>query len=428
MPEVREKFSIPLSQVFVYVQQEVKRLDHTCVEPEHLLLGLIDEKQGNAYQLLNRLGVDLDDLRQELLEHLSQVQPEQTCESMTMSESTKRVLDLSMESRGSIERPSLGTEHVLIGMMRDISGRGYAILRSRGISINQLLDSLSGYPPEQIVHERVISKLSLQVPYVPAEKLSIGGILSRISLVFWGLLLGTVLSGMAAYFHWFRADVAVFLFVTLGWIVSVSLHEFGHALSAYQGGDLAVIERGYLTLNPLRYTHGFMSIVLPVLVLFLGGIGLPGGAVYINLGAVRTKRLRSLVAISGPLMTGLMILVLAILLDIFYQYDTFSQHSEFIGGLSFLLFVQIWALIFNLLPIPGFDGFGTLMPYLPPEIAHRLYQASSLILFVFISLYLWDTPVQRIFWEMVSGVMSLLDVDRNLVVYGLDLYQFWKPN
>ena len=68
------------------------------------------------------------------------------------------------------------------------------------------------------------------------------------------------------------------------------------------------------------------------------------------------------------------------------------------------------------------------MPYLPPAIALRLYQASSLILFVFISLYLWDTPVQRAFWQMVSGVMSLLDVDRNLVVYGLDLYQFWKPN
>ena len=428
MSEVREKFSTPLSHVFAYVQQEVKRLEHTCVEPEHLLLGLIDEREGNAFQLLTKLQVDLDDLRKELLELLSQVQPEQKCETMTMSEGTKRILDLSMESRGLISRSSLGTEHILIGMMRDISGRGYAILRSRGISYNQLLDSLSGYPPEPIVHDRVISKLSLEVPYVPTEKLSFGGIISKISLVFWGLLLGTVLFGMAAYFHWFRADVAVFLFVTLGWIVSVSLHEFGHALAAYQGGDLAVIQRGYLTLNPLRYTHGFMSIVLPVLVLFLGGIGLPGGAVYINLGAVRSKRLRSLVAIAGPLMTGFMILVLAGLLDAFYHYKTFSQHSEFIGGLSLLLFVQIWALIFNLLPIPGFDGFGALMPYLPPAIALRLYQASSLILFVFISLYLWDTPVQRIFWEMVSGVMSFLDVDRNLVVYGLDLYQFWKPN
>jgi len=245
---------------------------------------LIDEQQGNAYHLLTNLQIDLDDLRKELLEHLSQVHPEQTCEAMTMSEGTKRVLDLSMESRHLIARPSLGTEHVLIGMMRDISGRGYSILRRRGISYNQLLDSLSGIPPEPIVHERVISKLSLEVPYVPAEKLTIGGIFKRISFVFWGLLLGTVLSGMAAYFHWLRADVAVFLFVTLGWIVSVSLHEFGHALAAYQGGDLAVIQRGYLTLNPLRYTHGFMSIVLPVLVLFLGGIGLPGGAVYINLG------------------------------------------------------------------------------------------------------------------------------------------------
>lgn len=428
MSDVREKFSIPLSHVFTYVQQEVQRLGHSCVEPEHLLLGLIDETEGNAYQLLTRFQVDLDDLRAELLDHLSQVHPDQTCETMTMSEDTKRLLDLSMESIGLIARPSLGTEHVLIGMMRDIAGRGYAMLRRRGISYSRVLESLSKFPPEPIVHERVISRLSLEVPYVPAERLTIGGIFRRISVVFWGLLLGTVLAGMAAYFHWMRADVAVFLFVTLGWIVSVSLHEFGHALAAYWGGDLAVIQRGYLTLNPLRYTHGFMSIVLPVLVLFLGGIGLPGGAVYINLGAVRSKKLRSLVAISGPLMTGIIILVLALLVDVFHRYANFAQHSEFIGGLNFLIFVQIWALIFNLLPVPGFDGFGALMPFLPPALAHRLYQASSLILFVFISLYLWDTPVQRIFWQMVSGVMSFLDIDRNLVVYGLDLYQFWKPN
>lgn len=425
MSAIREKFSIPLSHVFAYVQQEVNRLGHSCVEPEHLLLGLIDEKQGVAYRLLLQLGVDLPVLQAELYDALDLVQAEKSCEVMTMSEDTKRMLELSMDSRGLVSRPYLGTEHLLIGIMRDLPGRGYSLLQRRGVTYNKLLNQLDTQPLEPLVQDRVISRLSLDVPYVPAETLSLAGIFRRISPVFWGMLLVTVLSGMAAYFHWFRADVAVFLFVTLGWIVSVSLHEFGHALVAYQAGDQAVLQRGYLTLNPLRYTHGFMSIVLPVLVLLLGGIGLPGGAVYINLGAISSNKLRSLVSAAGPLMTLLLTVVLAVLLSFYNQTANFSQHSEFIAGLNFLIFIQIWALIFNLLPIPGFDGFGIIMPFLPQAIALRLYRASSLILFIFITLYLWDTPVQRVFWELVYGVMSFLKVDQHLLFYGLDLYRFW---
>ena len=425
MSPVQEKFSIPLSHVFAFVQQEVASLGHGCVEPEHLLLGLIEEKQGVAYQLLVQLQVDIDDLKLELQQILSQVQTDKTCEALTMSEETKHMLELGMNTQELVSRPYFGTEHLLMGIASDDSSRGYAILQRRGVTFNQLLDHLEAQPKETLVRDRVISKLSLEVPYIPAENLTFGEILTRISPVFWGLLLASVFSGMAAYFHWFRADVAVFLFVTLGWIVAVCLHEFGHALAAYRGGDQAVLQRGYLTLNPLRYTHGFMSIIFPVLVLLLGGIGLPGGAVFVNLAAVKSNKLRSLVAAAGPLMTLVLTVILSLVLSYYQRTANFSQHSEFIAGLNFLIFIQIWALVFNLFPIPGFDGFGIIMPYLPRTIALRLYQVSSLILFVFISLYLLDAPVQRVFWRMVYGVMSFLNVDSNLLFYGLDLYRFW---
>ena len=425
MSPVNEKFSVPLSHVFAFVQQEVNRLGHTCIEPEHLLLGLIEEKQSVAYQLFVQLQVNLEDLKTELHQILSQVQTDKTCEALTMSEETKHMLELGMNTEELVSRPYFGTEHLLVGIVSDVSSRGHAILQRRGVTYNQLLDQLKTQPNEPLVGDRVMSKLSLEVPYIPAENLTFVGILTRISPVFWGLLLASVVSGMAAYFHWLRADVSVFLFVTLGWIVAVCLHEFGHALAAYRGGDQAVLQRGYLTLNPLRYTHGFMSIVLPVLVLLLGGIGLPGGAVFVNLAAVKSKKLRSLVAAAGPLVTLLLTLILSLLLAYYHRTANFSQHSEFIAGLNFLIFIQIWALVFNLLPIPGFDGFGIIMPFLPRTIAARLYQASSLILFVFISLYLLDPSAQSFFWRMVYGVMSLFNVDSNLLFYGLDLYRFW---
>ena len=71
----------------------------------------------------------------------------------------------------------------------------------------------------------------------------------------------------------------VFLLVTAAWVFSVCLHEFGHALVAFYGGDYTVKEKGYLTLNPIHYTHPVYSLVMPLVFLVLGGMGLPGGAV-----------------------------------------------------------------------------------------------------------------------------------------------------
>ena len=58
-----------------------------------------------------------------------------------------------------------------------------------------------------------------------------------------------------------------FLVVLIGWIFSLSLHEFAHALVAYYGGDTSVRDKGYLTFNPLKYTHPLYSIALPLLFL-----------------------------------------------------------------------------------------------------------------------------------------------------------------
>ena len=81
-----------------------------------------------------------------------------------------------------------------------------------------------------------------------------------------------------------------FIVVTVLWVFSVCLHEFGHALVAYYGGDYTVRDKGYLTLNPLHYTHPLYSLLLPVLFMMLGGIGLPGGAVYIERDLLRSRK------------------------------------------------------------------------------------------------------------------------------------------
>ena len=99
-------------------------------------------------------------------------------------------------------------------------------------------------------------------------------------------LLIVALTAVGAVLAWLSADtngpmayVGVFMFVVAGWVVTLCLHEFGHAFTAWRFGDHDVPVRGYLTLNPFKYSNPLLSIVLPVLIIAIGGIGLPGGAV-----------------------------------------------------------------------------------------------------------------------------------------------------
>ena len=108
----------------------------------------------------------------------------------------------------------------------------------------------------------------------------------RPSPIFLAIVALTVVGGALA---WSSADatrplayIGVFIFVIAGWLVSLCLHEFGHAYTAWRFGDHDVAVRGYLTLNPLKYSHPLLSLGLPVLFIALGGIGLPGGAVYVR--------------------------------------------------------------------------------------------------------------------------------------------------
>src|SRR5512145_1412326 len=138
-----------------------------------------------------------------------------------------------------------------------------------------------------------------------------------------------------------------FAIVLFGWIFSLCLHEFSHALVAYWGGDDTVREKGYLTFNPLKYTHPLFSLVLPILFLLMGGIGLPGGAVYIERWRIRDRFMLSAVSLVGPLSNLLFAIVLGLILRFGPSID-----ERFLPGLSFLLVLQISAVMFNLIPLP----------------------------------------------------------------------------
>jgi Zn-dependent protease len=214
----------------------------------------------------------------------------------------------------------------------------------------------------------------------------------------------------------------VILFVLAGWVVSLSLHEYAHARYAYHSGDRAVAERGYLTLNPLKYTHPVLSIGLPLLFLLLGGIGLPGGAVWVDHRAVRGRLNASLISFVGP---GANLVFLVLLLVPFMVGVDTGVHETFWAAVAFLAFLQLTAVVLNLTPIPGVDGGNILRPWLSPS-AGRIFDQIApfgmLILFGF----LFEPHVNAVFWAFVRGASDLVGIPRDLAAEGLDMIQFWK--
>jgi Zn-dependent protease len=212
-----------------------------------------------------------------------------------------------------------------------------------------------------------------------------------------------------------------FAVVLIGWIFSLCLHEFSHALVAYYGGDTTVREKGYLTFNPLKYTHPVYSIVLPLLFLLVGGIGLPGGAVYIETWRLRSRRWVSAVSLAGPAANLLLAIVLGLVLSV-----APVDRSGIWPGVAFLAFLQISAVVLNLLPLPPFDGFGAIDPYLPNDVRANIAQVRGMLPLVVFFL-LWYVPfVYNGFWRLVTFIASLLGVPFDLVLLGLRGFQFWN--
>lgn len=231
---------------------------------------------------------------------------------------------------------------------------------------------------------------------------------------------GGVLAWLAADQDRPLAYVGVFLFVIAGWLVSLCLHEFGHAYTAWRFGDHDVAVRGYLTLNPLKYSNPMLSLGLPLLFIALGGIGLPGGAVYVRTGFM-TPRQQSIVSLAGPLAN----LVLAVLLlgatRLFYDPD----HPVFWGGVAALGFLQVTALILNLLPIPGLDGFGALEPHLSAD-TRRALEPAKQFGFLILLVVLLVPALNRWFFGLVFWFFDVSGVSRGLAFVGLQLTRFWS--
>ncbi|MBP2178703.1 site-2 protease family protein [Amycolatopsis magusensis] len=219
--------------------------------------------------------------------------------------------------------------------------------------------------------------------------------------------------------NWTGTAGAVLLILG-GWAVSLVFHEFGHAIVAYRGGDHEVAAKGYLSMDIRKYTDPVFSILIPLLILAIGGIPLPGGAVWINRWALRSRSVSSWVSLAGPLSN----LALGIVLTI--SVALIPMPTGLVIGLSYLASLQILAFVINILPVPGLDGYGAIEPYLSPQAREFGAKARPWAPLVLFALILAVPAVGNALWDLTALVFDAVGGNSNASTVGQIAFQFWR--
>jgi hypothetical protein len=132
-----ERFTDRARRVVVLAQEEARHLNHNHIGTEHILLGLINEKQGVAAIALTELGISLEAARAQVVGIVGQG-AEKTASHIPFTPRAKKVLELSLREALQLGHNYIGTEHILLGLIREGEGVAAQVLESQGADLDRV--------------------------------------------------------------------------------------------------------------------------------------------------------------------------------------------------------------------------------------------------------------------------------------------------
>jgi Zn-dependent protease len=441
------RFSASAQACLINATREAQTLHHAQVQPEHLLLSLLSPESGTAWNLLAGTVRNPAVMQEGLRIVLADATPAVGAANPEHGFRLRRALSEAEDEARRAGHEQVDTGHMLLGLL-DEGGAAGQMLRRSGFEASRLRHWLrqpatvtaganaAAARPVVAAPRPVVVAPQPAAPTTRDERLQrlesqpLKSVLPR--LISWpalGVMLGLLL---VCAFGMRVADknlarAALVVFVIDGWIISLCAHEFAHALTADLGGDRSVRGNGYLSFNPLKYTHPVLSILLPLLFMMMGGLGLPGGAVYVQTQRLRAPKWESAVSFAGPAASALMAVLFALPFTV-RQIDAFdlALPSLLWQALAVVVLLNCAAVVFNLLPVPPLDGFGIVAPLLSPTLRATVSSFSVFGLILVFLAFSTDNAFSNFFFNAVNSMLETLNVDPLWAGLGLSAFMFWR--
>ncbi len=137
-----DRFTLQALQVLFYARSEVTQLGSSAVDPEHILLGLLDEGTGLGSRILARTGDALDNFRSDIVRRLARREKVPESDEIPFSTSCERALKYAAEEADRLLHSNVGTEHLLLGLLREERSVAAEVLTARGLRIEAVRDAI----------------------------------------------------------------------------------------------------------------------------------------------------------------------------------------------------------------------------------------------------------------------------------------------
>ena len=158
-----EKFSERARRVLSLAQEEAQRFNHNYIGTEHILLGLVRETDGVAAKVLSNLGVELSKVRS-AVEFIIGRGEKSTAGEIGLTSRAKKVIELAVDEARRLNHNYIGTEHLLIGLMREGEGVAAGVLESLGVNLDKVRAETSRILTHTVQHSQSGSRTGTRTP------------------------------------------------------------------------------------------------------------------------------------------------------------------------------------------------------------------------------------------------------------------------
>ena len=137
-----DRFTDRAKKVMSFARQEAQKFNHEYIGTEHILLGLVQEGSGVAANVLKNMNIDLEKVRHEV-EKIVKTGPSMvTMGQLPFTPRAKKVLELSMEEASQLSHNYIGTEHLLLGLIKENEGIAAQVLMNLGVKLDEVREEV----------------------------------------------------------------------------------------------------------------------------------------------------------------------------------------------------------------------------------------------------------------------------------------------